>query len=152
MSNDEEVGNPGFWRTINTEDLDKESIAKEAFVQAFVAILRDVTRQDPSGFAGVDELKRFFDAVNRGAKVTLHELTTAAFNRIRLEQGENCARSSDVSKWKPWEQREHALLSVAFAGLAYLIERGAQDGAARGRAGQRADKLLRAIDRLQPLR
>jgi hypothetical protein len=118
-------------------DLNKDEWVKEVFVQFFVDVLRDVNRKQPSGKA-VLQLASFFDLSERGAKITLGSLTDAALARIK-PSGERGFGVDEKSN------RERALLDIALAGLAVLVENGATDQNARGRKDQREHKLRMAI-------
>jgi hypothetical protein len=117
-------------------DLNKDEWVKEVFVQFFVDLLREVNRKQPSGKA-VLQLASFFDLLERGAKITFGSLTDAAVARIRPSEryvGDDEKRS-----------REQALLDIALAGLALLVENGATDQNALSRKGQREHKLRMAV-------
>jgi hypothetical protein len=127
-------------RQMDTDDLNR--IAKEAFADAFVSILREVSRSQP-GSAGAAPLMRFFEMLGRGASVPMGDLAVAALQRIEpqdhtpaiLVEGEGTER----------ERREAAIMDIALAGLAFLIENGAQDEAAPVRKSTRERDLLDGI-------
>ncbi len=107
-------------------ELNKDLLAKEAFADAFVNILREANRLQP-GPSGAADLARCFELVDRGATVTFGDLVQAALERILPPAGE--ALSSDKE-----DEFENALLNVALAGLSYLIENAAPDSVPK-RAG-----------------
>jgi hypothetical protein len=110
--------------------------AVEAFADCFVEILREVNRK-VGGDCGVGELERFFKLMDSGAKVHFWTLVQAALARIKPAER---YYGDDEDK-----KREQALLDVALAGLAYLVENGATEQNAPGRKGQRQYKLECAI-------
>jgi hypothetical protein len=106
-------------------DAIKDYFAKDRFADAFVDILRELNRQEPKGLPGVSEFCDYNDALKRGAKVKIGELTRAAFERIRPPE-----RHFDDDEYG---QCEAALLDVALAGLAFLVENAATDEVAKTR-------------------
>lgn len=136
MTNDNET----FDLRATVEDdfrLNASTYATEAFADCFVEILREVNRVQGAG-SGMGELKRFFDLLNRGAKVHLWTLVQTALARIK-PSGER-SFGDDEKK-----NREQALLDIALAGLALLVENGATDQNARTRREHRENKLETAI-------
>jgi hypothetical protein len=120
-----------------TIDLNKDEWVKEVFAQFFEDVLREVNRKQPSGKA-VLQLASFFDLLKRGANVTLGSLTDAALARIKPSDARYFG--NDEKK-----NQEQALLDIARAGLALLVENGATDQNAEGRKDQREYKLRMAI-------
>jgi hypothetical protein len=106
----------------------------ESSADCFVEILREVNRVHGAG-SGMGELKRFFDLLNRGAKVHLWTLVQTALARIK-PSGERYFGDDEK------KNREQALLDIARVGLALLVENGATDHNARGRRDQREYKLI----------
>jgi hypothetical protein len=120
-----------------TVDLNKDLFAKNAFADAFVNILREVNRTQP-GPSGASDLAHFFDMLDRGAKVPFGELTDAALERIRPSE-ERYYGNDD------YKRSAQALLDVAMAGLAFLIENAATDQIAGTRKSKRQHNLIMAI-------
>lgn len=118
-------------------ELKKDHLAQEAFADAFVNILRDVNRAQP-GPSGAQDLVRLFEMLDRGAEVTFEDLTRSALDRIKPE--------TMASRGHARQDKEEALLRVATAGLAFLIENGAADAAAASRKMKREHDLLRAME------
>jgi excisionase family DNA binding protein len=118
-------------------EANKDEWAIEAFADCFVEVLREVNRIVGAG-CGAGELTRFFELLQRGAKVHPCTLTQTALARIKP----SAERYFGDDKEK---HREQALLDIARAGLALLVENGATDQNARGRKDQREYKLRMAI-------
>jgi hypothetical protein len=121
----------------------KDLYAKEAFADAFIDILREVNRRQP-GAAGASELVRFFEMLDRGATVSMGDLADAALERIAPRNHTPAILIDEEGKER--ERREAAIMDVALAGLAFLIENGAQDDAAATRAITRQRGLVEAIE------
>jgi hypothetical protein len=124
-------------------ELNKDYYAIKAFADAFVDILREVTRSQSNSSAAPAALKlaRFFEMLERGASVTCGDLATAALERIQPHEEARYGTEET-------QRCENARLRVARAGLAYLIANAATDGAARGRLSQRERSLSNAIEEL----
>jgi hypothetical protein len=136
MESEEERVNGLRWADAAFDAI-KDDFAKNRFADAFVDILREVNRQEPRGLPGVSELSDYNDALKRGARVKIGELTRAAFERIQPPEryfGDD-----------EYGQCKQALLDVALAGLAFLIENAATDEVAKSRRTIRKRKLEMAI-------
>jgi hypothetical protein len=118
-------------------ELNKDFWATEAFANCFVEILREVNRARRGG-CGLLWMMRFFELLHQGAKVNFRTLTQTALRRIK---------PPDERYWgdERTKKLEQALLDVACAGLALLIENAADDQGAGSRKSQREGKLVIAI-------
>jgi hypothetical protein len=136
VENEEERPDGRCWADAAVDAI-KDDFAKDRFADAFVDILRELNRQEPKGLPGASELSDYNDALKRDAKVKIGELTRAAFERIRPPK-----RRFDDDEYGHCEK---AVLDVALAGLAFLIENAATDEVAKTRRTIRQDKLIIAI-------
>jgi len=118
-------------------EFNKNVWAEGAFADCFINILREVNRVQPNASV-VGDLGRFFKLLDRGAKVNLWTLTQAALERIKPPNERY--HGNDEGKL-----RDQALLDVALAGIAFLVENAATDQNARTRRMKRQDKLELAI-------